>query len=346
MKKVGIVILSIVIICSIVGITIFIHNKQTARKTVYTNLKKTDIKEECEKPNNKYRIIFVTNYDSSLENIETCPTCEDQEIPIISQDNYDFDGWYYDKEFNNKINSNKIKDLSRKEIRKNNCLIGYEDITLYAKWIEKEQEQTEENSNDLNQEVAQIIQYDEPQAIEEQALSQDQITQETIPNVCEFKRPVDYGKFINYAIATHSNYYNPKYNFYIVTQSYKPIYSVTCGKVYFTKTYKSKFNYKYNYRDQEQVSDIYTLSNINGEWISIIYIEVAESNVKVNDIISNETVLGRAAHISKDIFVHRLPYINIYIQKGMADPYKSSGGETINPPSLISLPSNEYWEGR
>ena len=74
--------------------------------------------------------------------------------------------------------------------------------------------------------------------------------------------------------------------------------------------------------------------------------EVAESNVNVGDIITNETQLGRAAYMDLGVFVHRLPYINIYIQNGKADIFDSNGGSTIEPQLLIPMPMNEFWDSR
>ena len=350
MKKVYIIIISISIfvIGSITALFVILNTKTDNKKNNSSSTKETSLKrkEKCKKADEKYNIIFVTNSDYKIDNIETCISCEDKEIVNPSKEGFDFDGWYYESDFKTKISSNKIKDLVKREKKEKECLIGYEDITLYAKWNEKIiEEQPEEIVTNSTQEVLADVQIEEPQESEEQSLPQEQIVEDTVPNICEFKRPVEYGKFINYTMATHKETI-PKYNFYIVTNRMSPIYSVTCGKVYFVRTYMSKFNYKGDTTTPERVSDIYTLSYMDGQFISIVYIEVAEAKVKVNDVISNETMLGRATYMSKGIFVHRLPYINIYMQKGQADPYNSRGGDTINPASLISLPQTEFWNER
>ena len=60
-------------------------------------------------------------------------------IYIPQKDGYTFDGWYFDTEYNNKVGVVNTKDLPRTPIYdQNNCHIGYENITLYAKWIKNE----------------------------------------------------------------------------------------------------------------------------------------------------------------------------------------------------------------
>lgn len=51
------------------------------------------------------------------------------ELP--SRDGYEFAGWYYDSELRNEV-SNKIE--TKNKLNEYGCHIGYEDVTLYAKW--------------------------------------------------------------------------------------------------------------------------------------------------------------------------------------------------------------------
>ncbi len=66
--------------------------------------------------------------DSDYDNIYT-PTKE----------GYTFDGWYYDKEFTNKVTVTSTGNLPHTpEYDEDNCQTGYKNITLYAKWIKNE----------------------------------------------------------------------------------------------------------------------------------------------------------------------------------------------------------------
>ena len=146
MKKKYMIILSIFLVTSIVTISIVLKIKPNTKNSVHTNVVKPLVKKEekCKEVDNKYKVILVTNNDNKVENIETCTTCEDKELTNLSKEGFDFDGWYYDSDFKTKINSNKIKELIKKEKKEKNCLVGYEDITLYAKWNEKPKEEVKE----------------------------------------------------------------------------------------------------------------------------------------------------------------------------------------------------------
>lgn len=68
--------------------------------------------------------------------IDQCVECGDStKIPEPTRDLYIFDGWYYDKQFTEKIKGDDSKDIKIEERRdSSNCLLGYKDIILYAKW--------------------------------------------------------------------------------------------------------------------------------------------------------------------------------------------------------------------
>jgi len=305
-------------------------------------------KEECNQDiGGSFNIKFNTNGGNEITSMEIIINTDNyQDLPIPERDGFSFDGWYFDIELNNKVGVTNSKDIEPiPEYDDKNCLIGYKDIELYAKWNELPKEEVKIP----NQEISQNVQIVEPTITEEQSLPNEELNEDEIPNVCEFKRPVEHGKYVNYYFATANyshNYYNPKYNYFIVTDRLSPIYSVTCGEVYSIRTYTSNFNYGRDAKTPETVSDIYTLSYMDGEFISIIYMEVADIKVGLGDIINNETQLGRAAYMDYDVFLHRLPYINIYMQKGKASIFDSNGGSTIEPQSLISMPMNEFWNSR
>ena len=88
-----------------------------------------------------YNLIFITNSNQKINSIRICIACPPDsydKLPIPLRDGYKFDGWYYDKELKNKVNAittNEIIPITKKD--KNNCIIGYYDIKLYAKWTNK-----------------------------------------------------------------------------------------------------------------------------------------------------------------------------------------------------------------
>lgn len=335
-----------VITIIVVG-SMFIFNMKKENIKNDNNITERIKKEECSQyTGGSFNIKLNSNDENDITSLNVgVGTDADsyQDLPIPVREGFSFDGWYYDVELNNKVDITNSKDITPiPEYDNKNCLIGYKDIELYAKWIELPKEKV----NDSKQEISQNIQIVEPTITDEQSLSETEMSEEAVPNVCEFKKPVQHGKFVNYALATHQYAVSPKRNYFIATDRLSPIYSVTCGRVYHIVTYMSKFNFKADGKTPEMVSDIYTLSYLNGNFISIIYMEVADEQVHVGDDITNETKLGRAAYMDIGVFVHRLPYINIYMQNGKADIYDYHGGSTIEPQSLISMPMNEFWDNR
>ena len=333
----------------IILLTYQLKYKNSKKETKYndnTTISTKKIKDKCAPfTGESFNIIFITNGGNEIVNMNVGVAANQdsyQDLPIPVKEGYNFEGWYFDTAFNNKVEVTNSKDINPiPEYDDNNCLIRYKDIELYANWIELPKEEI----NNSTQEVIQNVQVEEPPVTEEQSIPEEQIKEEEPPNTCEFKRPVEYGKYINYAMVTHRPTI-PKYNNYIVTNRYATIYSITCGKVYNIRSYISNYNYAGPSEQKEKLNEIYTLSNIDGEFISIVYIDVAESNVQVGDIISNETVLGRASFMSKGVFIHSLPFINIYIQKGIAETNNKPNGEVINPNMFMSLTTEEFWENR
>ena len=88
-----------------------------------------------------YNLIFVTNSNKKINNISVCIACSPDSydnLPTPIKSGYKFDGWYYDKKLKNKVSAiktNEITPVSKKN--KHNCVIGYYDIKLYAKWTNK-----------------------------------------------------------------------------------------------------------------------------------------------------------------------------------------------------------------
>ena len=88
-----------------------------------------------------YNLIFVTNSNKKINNISVCIACSPDSydnLPTPIKSGYKFDGWYYDKKLKNKVSAiktNEITPVSKKN--KHNCVVGYYDIKLYAKWTNK-----------------------------------------------------------------------------------------------------------------------------------------------------------------------------------------------------------------
>ena len=67
------------------------------------------------------------------------PDSDYDDVYIPKTDGFTFDGWYYDREYTNKVTLTNTSQFPRTPIYdENNCHIGYQNITLYAKWIKNE----------------------------------------------------------------------------------------------------------------------------------------------------------------------------------------------------------------
>ena len=84
-----------------------------------------------------YDIIFNTDSDQKLENMSICIACAPdtyKDLPIPEKEEYEFEGWYLDKELTKKLEAINTKDISPIPKKDQECVTGYEDITLYAKY--------------------------------------------------------------------------------------------------------------------------------------------------------------------------------------------------------------------
>ena len=101
----------------------------------------------------EYNLIFDTMGGSEIDSIVVRNENMQKEIlPTPTKTQYIFAGWYYDRLYKNKVETNLINQLDKKEIKDNhNCTIGYEDIVLYAKWTEPEEISDTQLNNQLNQ---------------------------------------------------------------------------------------------------------------------------------------------------------------------------------------------------
>ena len=123
-KKVLIIILIIAVI--IIGVAFFFFFKN--RK-----------EEDCHPISGGGFTLFLDKNDgSSMDTLHVCIACPPDaydDIPTPEREGYKFKGWYYDKNFKNKVTVKNTLDISPvPELNKRGCLIGYKDIIIYAKW--------------------------------------------------------------------------------------------------------------------------------------------------------------------------------------------------------------------
>lgn len=97
-----------------------------------------------------YNVSFVTNSDDKLDSVHVCIACPPdsyEKVPVLEKEGYKFDGWYYDKKLTKKVEATSFVDVTPSpKLDKNACLIGYNDITLYAKWISEKEDNKEETT--------------------------------------------------------------------------------------------------------------------------------------------------------------------------------------------------------
>ena len=122
-------------------ITILIIIVGTGILMVKLNTKKEEINEEepCYSiTGGGFTISFNTNSDIKLGDINVCIACAPdtyEDLPIPERLGYTFGGWYYDEELTNKVEATNTLDITPQPIYKQeNCISGYKNITLHAKW--------------------------------------------------------------------------------------------------------------------------------------------------------------------------------------------------------------------
>lgn len=91
----------------------------------------------------RFSVFFDTNGGEKIEPISVCIGCapdtySDLEIPV--KKGYEFDSWYYDSLFEDKVRTKSTMNI-RSTLERDffGKIIGYKDVTLYAKWEEVEE---------------------------------------------------------------------------------------------------------------------------------------------------------------------------------------------------------------
>ena len=155
MKKKGIAIASVVALVLIVSITCILgyySSRDKTRKEVRESLDTGRISKQC-KPftGGSYTLKFDTDGGTEIEDMNVCIACSPdsyKDIPIPEKEGYTFEGWYTDKEFTNLVSITNIRDFKPvPKYNKDKCMIGYEDITIHARWSKIQLRLEEENNN-------------------------------------------------------------------------------------------------------------------------------------------------------------------------------------------------------
>lgn len=127
---------------------------------------KTDNK--CKIVQKEYHVIYNTNSDLKIDKSIVKENTEEL-LPIPERDSYKFDGWYYDVNLEKKVNGAALNDIIPiKDIDEKNCIIKYNDINLYAKWIFIEEKT---NSNNTSKEEKPSLNNNETQNVNKKSYS-------------------------------------------------------------------------------------------------------------------------------------------------------------------------------
>ena len=107
--------------------------------TLYAKWSKKTTTKTCNtKVNNKFTLTYKVSNSQNLTK-EICVGCSDNPAILdLERNGYVFAGWYYDSALTKKVETENTSDIKvSKKYDKNNCHIGYKNVTLYPKWIEK-----------------------------------------------------------------------------------------------------------------------------------------------------------------------------------------------------------------
>ena len=103
-----------------------------------TDNNEDEIKEECQSiTGGGFDIIFNTNSDVALDTMHVCIACPPNtylDLPVPTKEGYVFDGWYYDVNLTKKVEVLNTIDITPIPTKQDDCITGYTNITLYAKW--------------------------------------------------------------------------------------------------------------------------------------------------------------------------------------------------------------------
>ncbi len=113
----------------------------------------TEVKHECAIGGPSYEVVFDTAGGTEIENFTHCSTCvvEKVNIPETIKDGYKLNGWYYDKEYTKKFESDDLNKIEYTQLTDEYGCSKLTSVTLYAKWdvVEKPTDDTDEEDEEL-----------------------------------------------------------------------------------------------------------------------------------------------------------------------------------------------------
>lgn len=140
--------LLLVLIMALIMFLSFGNNKTNSTSN---DKKDNSVLKKCNnKIDTEYKLIFDTVGGNVIESIIVkYDSVSNENLPTPIRDNSIFEGWYYDNSYNKKVETNEIKNIFVIEKKDSqDCIIGYEDIILYAKWKESNEISNNELSDD------------------------------------------------------------------------------------------------------------------------------------------------------------------------------------------------------
>ena len=297
MKKIIILIASLIVIAAVViGIIIVTNNNHKDNTKKNNNSKvikeKEDKEEKCSPiTGGSFSLIFETDSNNKIDTMSICIACSPdsyKEIPKPSKDGYDFDGGYYDKEFKTKVEATNTIDITPIPIKDKDCITGYQDITLYAKWKKKEEQpiQNREVTNTNTQVNNNVTKNTTP-------------TNNELPLSSVLKRPTESGTY-DYTCRNYHNYCSVYTANSIKTSYRNNVYSVANGRVVAVSP-----NGMSDYYNQS-LYDIGIEIKYNDTFYMVEYFDIAEKQISLGQYVSSDTVIGKPKYKSS-IF-----YMNIY----------------------------------
>ncbi len=95
-----------------------------------------EVEHECAIGGPSFEVIFDTDGGTQIENYTHCTTCvvEKVEIPKTTKDGYEVEGWYYDKEFTKKFESDDLNKIEYTQLKDEYGCSKLTTVTLYVKW--------------------------------------------------------------------------------------------------------------------------------------------------------------------------------------------------------------------
>lgn len=230
MKKIVGLLIAILLIGSTTSYVIY---KNNIDKENYKNStqKKVEEKEECESiTGGSFALIFDAESDQKMEKINICIACSSdsyENIPTPTKEGFTFEGWFYDKALTNKVEITNTKDITPIPLKENGCIIGYNDITIYAKF-----KKTEEDQNPSQQLYYQRINDNQnSNIVQSESNTQEKKYQTYFHNPGGKNRPFTLfwdGGSIGY---NNTQYHTPRYGPYIVFNNTPIIKAMADGEV-------------------------------------------------------------------------------------------------------------------